>query len=133
MRNIFRTTVIVSFVAYTLWFFMPEFGYLTNDIDVVSALSWSGYGGYFMDIVSLPYIIYTSYALISLGLVLFKIWARPAFLAITTISIFMNLINGYTVSTPIDNLLLNIVLLLDGAILTMLYLTSASNEFSGNA
>lgn len=129
MINTFKNIVLLSYISYVVWFFLPYIYETTNPV-VLDVLIWNGYGGFATDSLIIAYLFLAIYSIATLGLLYFKIWAKPLFLTLTIISIGFCFLNGLSVSTPIDNFLMYITTLADGAILAMLYFSDIKNEFN---
>lgn len=127
--RIFQLLVISSTVIYIVWFFLPYFsGYLTDEESRLA--EYSGYGAIFPVHNVLYYSVWFGLWFISaFGLFFFVNWARHLYLVLSLISLVAAIFHGFVVHAPIDALLSNANMLLDGAILALAYLTPLSENF----
>ena len=133
MKKIFTLLVSLAlFFQLLLWAIPYAWPMLYNE-QQLSILSLHGYGSFYDLYGSYPYILMFLYLSASIGVLLFKPWAKPTFLVLTLVSIFTVPFMGVTISEPIIGTLGYIITLIDGSILTMLYFTSVSNEFIKSA
>jgi len=114
-----------------VYFFIPYFDNFLHEEGTLAALSWSGYNAWIspaaQDIFAYTTLFF--YVVASIGLINFKTWSKTFFVVLTIFSILSELLFGFSAITAYDAMLLDIVGILDGAILAMLYFTSISNEF----
>ena len=129
MNKLFRISVIISAFSYALfiggWYLFTP--YLSEkELDV---LSWTGYGA----IIEYPPIV--TYALtaiwlpITIGMYFYNSKARLLYLIFTVYFIITTPLYGMFVSASFSLVFLEISNFLDGAILTMAYLTGVSQKF----
>jgi len=127
MNKFFQKLVIAFITLYMIWYALPYFWHYYNDYQAQDLLSWSGYksllnvNGWSTSIISVAYLIS------AIGLLFLKKWARSLFL-ITTIFTMLPLW-GYIVSPAVDGSIGFAISLIQGALLTLAYLTNLSNEF----
>ena len=132
MRGIFKSTVTISVVAYGILFFMPYFwGHLYDD-EIRYVLQWSGYGSKIDLNVPIPYLIGIVYLITSAGLLGFQSWARTIFLLLNVALFLLAPFLGINIYGGYDAMVGQVIALTAGAIITMSYLTSISNEFNKN-
>ena len=127
--RIFQLLVISSTVFYIVWFFLPYLsGYLSDDESRLA--EYSGYGA----ILPVHHVLYHSvwfglWLISALGLFFFENWARHLYLALSLLSLVAAMFSGFVVHAPVDALFLNAIILLDGAILAIAYLTPLAASF----
>ena len=129
MKTIFRSIVTFSFLLYLIGMLLPYFDSILFTEDEIEMLSWSGYGS------SLPYsqvyaicaFLITSMAWI--GIFFFSSIARIVFILVVVKDFLLIPFSGLSVSLPLYNFIWGVVSILDGAIITMMYLTSVSQYF----
>ena len=129
MNNIFRLLVISAMLFYVLWFCAPYLDSYIKDPNVQDLLLWHGYGAIIKPTDIEAYVWLLVYGLLSIGLVYFKAWARTAFLVVTVLAVTLILASGMTIHTVYEQILLQIVTLLDGAIIAMAYFSKLKDEF----
>jgi hypothetical protein len=128
MNKLFQYLVITSILLQAIWYFLPySWGYIYTE-EQLTLLSWHGHESYFDIYGPLPYLITSLYLVAFIGLFIFKKWGRNLFLALTVFTIFP--IWGFLVSPAIDGSIGYLISLVDGAILSIAYLTTVSNEFT---
>ena len=133
MTSIFSRLVIASAVTYTAWFFIPfAWGYL-YDYSILDLLVWNSFGSKVNVNGPIPYIVGLVYVASYFGLLSYKPWGRTLFVVLAIFNIVSTPLWGLQVVGTYDASLGYLVSVLDGAIITMAYLTSVSREFSKNA
>ena len=112
---------------------MPYIDVHLHDQQTIDLLTWAGYGAYFNLSNTFGYITFAAYTITLFGLLNFKYWSKPTFVGLTLLSIIITGIQGIEVLPPIDAVLSYLTSLADGAIITLMYLTSISSKFNENA
>ena len=133
MKRIFQVIVVGGLAMQILWFFFPYTWVYLYSGEELDLLSWHGYGAYIDINGSIPYAILFAYIIVSVGLVSFMKWARITFLLLTIASVLSAPLWGFSVSPGLDGIFGNLLVLADGAILTMMYLTGISGLFENDA
>ena len=133
MKSIFRSLVVLSYVTYAVFFFIPYFDAYIYEQNTMLALTWNGYGAVIPFNTFSIYLMLAAYSVITIGLFFFYSWARLSFLVITAVSVALVGLQGIAVIPPMDGLLVYITNLIDGALIVFMYLTSISNRFKNNA
>ncbi|MCG7964765.1 MAG: hypothetical protein N0E54_18835, partial [Candidatus Thiodiazotropha taylori] len=67
------------------------------------------------------------------GLVKFRPWARSGFIVLTVVAFLTMPVWGMAVTRPFEGMLANLLVMADGAIIVMLYLTGLAGEFRTSA
>lgn len=130
MAKIFIGVVLINLLAYIAWFFMPfASGYL-YDYDTLDLLSFSGFGAKIDLDGPIPYVIGLIYVVTTFGLLLFKSWARIAFSTLAVFTIISPPLWGVSIQGSYDVMIGSLVSITDGAIISMAFFTSISNDFS---
>lgn len=132
MTQIFKTLVVVGMGFYTVWFFMPFLWPYLYEPNVSELLYWNGYNAIIDVNHPVTYIIFAAYLVVTVGLYLFKSWARKAFVILAVSSLIATLLSGMSIQTGVEALLNQITTLTDGALFVILYFTSVASKFSGN-
>jgi hypothetical protein len=130
MIRIFRVLIVATLLLQIVWFILPYGWTYLYEGDAITLLSWNNYGAYIDHNGYLPYLIVVAYIAASVGLMLFKKWARVLFLCLTIGTIVLTPFLGFTVTPALDASIGYIVSLADGAILALAYFTSVANELS---
>lgn len=131
LKLYFRVLVLLSVALYVGWFF---FGLLESRFygpEITDLMTWSGYGAAFGWNV-LTYFAYGSllaYGMVSVGLVYFKSWARECFLLLTVIVLLMTFAYGINILTEASMVYLQLMNLIDGFIIAIIYFSTLSEEF----
>lgn len=133
MKKLFQVIVVGALALQILWFFFPYTWVYFYEGDELDLLSWHGYGAYIDINGPIPYAILIAYIIVSIGLLLFSKWARNIFLILTIASVLSAPLWGFSVSPGIDGIIGSLLVLADGAILTMVYLTSIGGLFENDA
>lgn len=129
MNGLFKSVVIISVVAYGIWFFIPYTWEFLYDDETRTIFQWNNYGSKINPSGPLPYVIGILYFIAAAGLISFRQWARTLFLLLTIVNFLLAPFWGIYISGGYDVMVGYIVILSDGVIITMAYLTSISNEF----
>jgi hypothetical protein len=127
----FRLLILLSVGLYVVWFYGPYFIHNDHEPEITDALSWVGYGAKFswdvMEVASHAFLF--AYGVICIGLIYFKNWARIAFVFLTVISLIANLGFGLNIYTPFDAMYLQVMYMLDGFILAVIFFSSLSKHY----
>lgn len=129
MDKVFRILVVVSYVLYVVFFFMPYIWPSIYDQQTQDILSWTGYGAVIPFADWIGYCIFTAYSLITVGLLLTWPLARFLFTFFTVGSITLVALQGVSVLTAVEGVILYIMNLIDGALIAIMYLTSFGSKF----
>ena len=129
MRRIFISIVLATLVSYATWFLTPLFWNHMYDGPVLDALTWNGYGAVISTSGPVPYVLLGIYAIICIGLIKFKYWARSGLVVFVGASVVLSPFWGLSVQYGIDAIFAYILTLGQGAMLTISFLTGLSNEF----
>ena len=131
LKFYFRVLVLLSVAMYVGWFFLGSIESRFYAPEITDLMSWSGYGAAFGWNV-LTYIAYGSllaYGLVCVGLVYFKSWARECFLLLTITVLLMTFAFGINILTEASAVYLQLMNMIDGFIIAMIYFSALSEEF----
>lgn len=132
MNNIFRILVVLSTFLYVFWVFIPYLPFNLSQ-EELDALSWISYGA----ILNFPdwfWVVSTLvWVLVAIGMFFFIPIARMLYLILIVSFLFLTPFLGIGVYTALELFLLETINILDGAILTIAFLTSVSNEFKSRS
>ena len=70
IEKLFKGIVLISYVTYLTWFFMPFIPSGFYDQETMDALTWAGYGSSFIGFSFIPYVILIAYSVVTAGLLL---------------------------------------------------------------
>ena len=129
MEKLFRILVVISISSFLIWFILPQFWHLWHTPEEVNMLNYNGYNEYF-NALPLLYIMAVLFFVASIGLLLFKSWARTLFILLTLLSVFGAPFMGWSIETGVEASLSQMGLLCDGAIIFMEYFSSVSTKFT---
>lgn len=132
MDKLFKSLIVVSTIAYIAWFFQPYNTEYIYDKDTIDALQWAGFGGNYFYLSYFSYVLFVLYLVSAFGMLLYIKRARQLFVILTIINIVSVPFAGLAVSTSIDNFLINITGLCDGAVLFMAFFSSISTNFEAH-
>jgi hypothetical protein len=127
----FRLLVLLSVVLYVGWFFIGYFESWFYSPELSDLMTWSGYGAVFSWNV-LTYIAYAlllAYGIVCVGLIYFKSWARECFLLLTILAMLLTFVFGVNVFTEASSFYLQIMNMIDGFIIAMIYFSELKVEF----
>ena len=131
----FRVLIAVSVALYFAWFFFPLLESRFYSRELIDLKNWAGYGA-LLDGKMLTLVAYGSllaYGAIGIGLFCFKAWARTAFLWLI---IFLELSSfgfGINILTEAEVAYLQLLNIIDGFILAIIYFSGLSEEFASAA
>jgi len=127
----FRLLILLSVGLYVVWFYSPYFIHIDHEPEITDALSWVGYGAKFswnvIEIASHAFLF--AYGVICIGLIYFKNWARVAFVFFTVISLIANLGFGLSVYTAFGAMYVQVMYVLDGFILAVIFFSGLSKHY----
>ncbi len=132
MIVLFRTLIIVSNLAFIIWFFQPYYSSSLYTDELRDLLQADGYTG--VDIL-LRYSVETGYAFLALylisavGMLLYMKSARTLFAILCLLSLITPLFYGMSVQSNIDEVLNNISYMGDSIVLYMSYFSTVARKF----
>lgn len=129
MEKVFRILVVVSYALYVAFFFMPYLWASIYDQQTQNILSWTGYGAVIPFVGWIGYCFFTAYSLITVGLLFTWPLARFLFTFFTVGSITLVALQGVSVLTASEGVILYIMNLIDGALIAIMYFTSFGSRF----
>lgn len=133
MNSVFRVLIVLSAGLYLIWYFMPYYSEQLYSEDIIDVISWNGIGA----ILELPswfhIVIGIAYLLTLFELLMYSNVARLLFLVFAIFFLSIAPFIGVSALTPIESMLASAMSILQGAILTMAYLTSVGAEFRPDA
>ena len=129
MKRIFDSIVLISLALTVAIWVIPLYDHNWLSDQELNLLNASGWGAFFPypNYIYWPMLLFWS--ITSVGLYLRIKIARTIFLIGIVIFAIANFGWGFAVQTQLEAGLTNIITLLDGAILTMAFLTTVNNEF----
>jgi hypothetical protein len=123
----FRIFVVISWLILLASYVLPEY-VVPSDLGLARLARYDGFGallrGNFFFVFPLWLMLFAS-----VGLFFLQNWGRYVYLAGVAYSVVAALLFGYRVSSPLESFLGAIGGLLDGAILTLCFLTSLRAYF----
>jgi hypothetical protein len=130
--ELFRGMVVVATIigAFLYWWHLLPLP-MSEDMRMFKAQSGAGaLAPVLSQIMSLA--VQPLWLLSAVGLWCFRWWGRALFLGLYGVGAVLNLVGGATVSLPWENVLITVVMLLDGAILALAFLPPLARRFSDN-
>lgn len=118
-------SIILTFIAWGLPYVEPY--YLSEE--ELSLLSYSGYGAFFPSSSIVYWTLLIFWIVMSIGLILRSRIIRTLYVTGIIITTLWTVFWGFSVTTPLESLIYNILSMIDGALITMAYLTSVSRSF----
>lgn len=135
MNKLFRILIVVSNIAFIMWFFQPYNTAGLYSDEIKQLLGADGYGG--IDQL-LKYSVQTGWGLLvlyvitAIGLFFYLKPARTIFSVLLVLSIFLPLFYGVSVQSNIDATLRVIINMGDAVVWYMAYFSSVSSQFSAH-
>jgi len=130
----FKLLVLLSVGLYVVWFYAPYFIHIDHEPEVLDALSWNGFGAKLSwEVLEVgAHIFLFGYGVTCIGLIYFRHWARIAFVFFVGISSIATLGFGLHVYSAIGALYVQIMYMLDGFILAVIFFSKLSGEYEKN-
>lgn len=128
----FRVLILVSVALYVAWFFFPLIESRFYSLELIELKRWSGLGAS-LDWRLLTVIAYGSmlaYGVIGIGLACFQRWARVAFLWLIIFLELSCFIFGINILTEAETAYLQLLNIINGFILAIVYFSGTSHEFA---
>lgn len=129
MRNLFRYVVAISTILFVVLWILPYFHYLWLTEEELNLAAAQGYGSYIPGHPLIYWGLFAAWLAVSIGLFFFVAIARTAFVFLLVATAVANFFWGFWVMPPFSAGISGLVAVADGAIVTMIYLTSVSNHF----
>lgn len=130
LERIYRILILISAVMNFVWMFFREFywPYFSHDMQKIlgvdgygSVIPWSGY--LFVVILSINILCYV-------GLLLFKKWAVWTLLGLyILVLVILAPFAGVEVAAPVERIAKSFLLMADGAIISLVFLTDLKLKF----
>jgi hypothetical protein len=127
--RLFRVVVLVSTIAYLVWFFHLLLGSRLISDGTRDALSWQGYGALLPMPERLGWLFLLLFVAVAVGLWMFSRSARLVFVMLTAFFIVTYPLGGVQVQTAFDSFLLLLNNMADGALLVMAYTAPLKERF----
>jgi hypothetical protein len=128
LRLAFRTLIVLSTAAYLLLFFMPAIA-VSVSAEVAALRVHSGYGASIPGLPWFPWLFLLVRLIASMGLFLFRSWARFLLLALSVLLLALRWVQGVTVHLPVEGFLADVVSLADGAVLALAFSHPLASHF----
>ena len=129
MLKTFRFMVVFSLLLQVIWLMLPMSWQMFYNAEQLELLSYSGFGA--MDGIIAWYLAITAgFFITAIGLWQLKNWSRIAYVLVTLLAVFVIINSGISVAPAFDSLVYHLLALVDGAILTFMYLTPLKHEFN---
>lgn len=127
----FRLLVLLSVVLYVGWYFFGYIEYRFYSPEIIDLMTWSGYGAAFnWNVLNyISYALLLAYGIVCLGLIYFKPWARECFLLLTILALLSSFIFGVNVLTEASSIYLQVMNMIDGFIIALIYFSDLKKEF----
>jgi hypothetical protein len=130
MKSLFRYIVAISTALFVVLWLLPFFDYMWLSPDELDLAAAAGFGSYIPSHIAIYWSLFIAWLIISIGLFFFSRIARTSFVILLVATTIAGFFSGFSVLTPLSAGISGIVILSDGVIITMAYLTSVSKYFS---
>jgi len=130
MERIFKNLILASTLLTVIFWVLPLYNYANFSEEEFNVLSWAGFGASIPSNDLIYWSILVIWLITNLGLYFFVKPFKAIFTILLIITGILNLFWGISVLPPIEVTISTLLTLLDGSIITMLYLTSISNKFT---
>lgn len=128
----FRLLILVSVALYVAWFFFPFLESRFYSRELIELKRWAGFGAS-LDwrlLTALAYGSLLAYAVVGIGLVCFRRWARTAFLWLIILLELSCFVFGINILTEAEVAYLQLLNIINGFILAIVYFGGLSREFT---
>ena len=132
MESIFRVLVVGAAVLSIVFWCIPVFDYMWLTNEQLQILDLGGFGSYISDSRIFYWGTLTIWLLLSIGLLFYVNIARFAFVICMVIVHVLSFFYGISILSPLEAFIGSLITMADGAIITMMYLTSISGKFNEN-
>ena len=132
MESIFRFLVVASALLSITFWSVPYIDFLWLSIEQMQILDLGGFGAIMPTFEITYWGTLVVWLVISGGLFFYIKAARPAFVVFMAINIVLGLFYGISILSPLEVFIGSVLAMVDGAIITMMFLTSISGKFSEN-
>ncbi len=132
MVNLFKSVVVFSYCLYFVGYFLPVIYLFLENQEINDALSWSGYGAMIEIHHYIGWMVFLGFAVAFYGMLNFKSWSRPLFVALIAFTHLSTGVQGIAVFTAMDGVLSHLMNLADGATIVLMYFTELSKKFNKN-
>ena len=129
MLKPFRFMVAFSLLLQISWLLLPLSWSSLYSNEQMELLQYSGMGA-MANITSWYLALTVGFFITAIGLWRLKQWARIAYVVVTVLAVFVIANSGISVAPAFDSLVYHLLALVDGAILTFMYLTPLRQDFS---
>lgn len=129
MLKPFRFMVVFSLLLQISWLLLPLSWPSLYSSEQMELLQYSGMGA-MANIASWYLVLTVGFFITAIGLWRLKQWARIAYVVVTVLAVFVIANSGISVAPAFDSLVYHLLALVDGAILTFMYLTPLRQDFS---
>lgn len=127
--QMFRALVLLSIIAYLVWFFQLLLGARMISDGTWDALAWQGYGALLPMPPRLGWLILILFLAVSVGLWTFSRSARLVFVMLTVFWIATCPLGGLQVQTAFGSFLLLLLNLANGGMLVLAYTAPLKEKF----
>jgi len=128
----FRVLVLIAVALNVGWGFIPYIEYNFYGPEKNDLMRWTGYGAP-LDWDALVYLWYAflvAYGVTCIGLIYFKAWSRECFLLVKVIVLLLSFVYGVSVISEFSSFYGQIMTLIDGFIIAMIYFSDLRMEFT---
>ena len=129
MKKLFKNVVLASTILTIVIYILPYFDYANFTEKELDVLSYSGYGSLLSTNTFIDWALAPLWIGTNIGLYFFIKPFKIIFTVVLLLTSIASLFWGLATFPSIEFTIINVLSMLDGAILTMLYLTSISGEF----
>lgn len=133
MKKIFRILLVVSLLLYFGWMASFYYAYSLFSNEVADAIAHTGSAAFISLPNSIFWIFPALWLIATVGMLQFSNGARQFFVFLTVVSLGMGAVSGMLIQTGPQAALIEVVNLLDGAIIAIAFFTSVDMEFKNSA
>lgn len=126
--TVYKTAITLSGFFFLLYWFAP-WGYSVFSLESQNLLSYSGYNAVIAIPEAITWILFIGHITSYIGMLLLRKHFRLLFLLMTIISILQGPLNGISIISPIEVLLIDISTILRGFALALAYYSRVTDYF----
>ena len=129
MLNIYRWTIVISTGLWLVLWFLPviDSGWYTEE--QMNLLMWDGWSAEIVSSQSSDWLLFAAWLSCSIGLFFTVKYTRECFVFLAIATTLLSFFWGFRVSAPLENVLISIINMADGAVIYMAYFSSVRERF----
>lgn len=130
LDGFFNILVVISIVlTIAIWGLPYVQPFYLSDQDF-NLLSYAGYGAILPSNNFIYWGLFIFWLIVGVGLIMRSSLMRTIYLCGIVVTVLLSFFWGFSVATPLESVVFSVINMIDGALITMAYLTSVSRSFT---